>query len=272
VAVPNGGPAVWPVPSNAQQIAVPIPTSSTSISFSWEYFNAEGVGSSFNDGFAVAVVTSTGSLVSQLVYADNQVATGSCTDSLTFATEVSPTGAQSFSAALPPLSGCEYLAIQAWNGGDNAVAGVGYIDNIVFNSSLGGCAVPVFAPPTPPFPTLSISAPSGPGCIQADLMGLPPGGSYFLAVTLNAGAFPGGWFFGIDIGGTELASELLSGFPFSGSLSSAGTCSAGGTATIGQFCGAPSGLTVYAVGLGNTGVGLSGPFTAVTNAASFTIP
>jgi hypothetical protein len=263
VTVPNGGPFPWPVPfaTPPAEVRVPIPVGSTTISFDWEYFNAESFGSSFNDGMAVAVLTSTGALVQQLAYADNQVPVGSCTDFTSFATEIQPNGFQNFTGPLPPLAGCEYLSIVCWNDGDNAVSGVAFIDNIVFNSALASCGVPCFGG----FPALVFSAPSGTGCLQVNLGGLPGNGTYFLAVSLTAGAFPNGWFNGIDIGFADLISQVNFGFPFSGPTSSCGS------SQVGEFCGLPSGLGLYAVALGIPGPVL-GPWTAVTPAASFVIP
>ena len=45
-----------------------------------------------------------------------------------------------------------------------------------------------------------------------------------------------------------------------------------GHGAVGPFCALPSGLTVYAVGLGLPGVGLYGPISAHTPAVGYTIP
>jgi hypothetical protein len=260
VLVPNGGPFPFPIIGTSPcEVRVPIPAGSSNVTFDWEYFNAEGVGSSFNDGMAVAVLNQSGNVVAQLVYADNQVATGTCTNN-NFATEVVPSGFQSFAGNLPALSGCEYLSIVAWNDGDNAVSGSAYIDNIVFGSAQPSCPVPCFGGT----PTLTFSSPLGNGSVQADMSGLPGFGTYFLAVTLNAGAFPGGWFYGIDISMPDLVNEINAGFPFMGPV---GPC---GASTVGPFGGLPSGLTLYAVSLG---VPPGGPApTVVTNSFAHTIP
>src|SRR5687767_10113282 len=51
VSVPAGGPFPWGLPQGSPpaEVRVPIPIGSTKISFDWEFFNAEGPGSSFND-------------------------------------------------------------------------------------------------------------------------------------------------------------------------------------------------------------------------------
>jgi hypothetical protein len=65
-----------------------------------------------------------------------------------------------------------------------------------------------------------------------------------MAVTLNAGAYPAGWLYGIDIPFPELGTEFHSGYPFFWGLDAAGSF------TIGPFGGLPSGLGFYSVALG----------------------
>ena len=84
----------------------------------------------------------------------------------------------------------------------------------------------------------------GPGSIGYSVVGGPPGGLIFTAVTLLAGAYPSGWFFGIDITFGELQLEINQGFPF---ITLATSC---GSSTVGPFPGVPSGLSVYGVALG----------------------
>jgi hypothetical protein len=95
----------------------------------------------------------------------------------------------------------------------------------------------------PPDLGLSLTSPAGPGSIRLDIAFGPADGTYFLAATTAGGAYPNGWFFGLDISYAELASELAFGFPFTGPLDSSGM------STLGPFSGLPSGLTVYAVAL-----------------------
>jgi hypothetical protein len=110
----------------------------------------------------------------------------------------------------------------------------------------------------------AMSAPLGPGSIQADVTGGASGGAYIMALTLAPGTFPNGWLGGLDISIAELLGEIDLGFPFVGGLD---LC---GAALIGPFPGLPSGLTLY-----GTAIGLNAPFgnvTGVAPASSFTIP
>jgi hypothetical protein len=69
------------------------------------------------------------------------------------------------------------------------------------------------------------------------------GRSFFSVVDLSAGAFPTGWFYGVDVTLPELISEFTFGPPFTGLLDGAGASSSPG------FGPAPtlSGLTLYGV-------------------------
>jgi hypothetical protein len=98
---------------------------------------------------------------------------------------------------------------------------------------------------------------SGPGTAGFSITGGPPGGLYFTAVTLNAGNFPNGGFFGVDIGLDELAALFAAGPPFTGSL---GPC---GTATLLPIAGLPSGLAAY-----GTALAFPGPVYWIPTAAS----
>jgi hypothetical protein len=85
---------------------------------------------------------------------------------------------------------------------------------------------------------------AGPGSLGYTITGGPPLGTAFTAVTPVAGAYPAGWFYGIDIPLPDLFSEYMTGFPFVVPL---GPC---GGATVGPFFGLPPGLTLYAVSVG----------------------
>lgn len=84
---------------------------------------------------------------------------------------------------------------------------------------------------------------SGPGTIGYYVTG-PPSGSFFTAVAMIPGAFPFGWFYGIDLPLADLVTEFNFGPPFVGSFSPCGL------ATMGPFGALPPGLTIYAVALG----------------------
>lgn len=91
---------------------------------------------------------------------------------------------------------------------------------------------------------LNPSSPLGPGSLQLDLVFGPPAGTSFMAATQNAGAYPNGWLFGLDIPFPELGLEIATGAPFLNRLD------ASGSFTIGPFVGLPSGLHFYAIALG----------------------
>lgn len=275
IVVPLGGPFPRPASANVTEVRIPIPTGATTVTMDWEFFNREcpGAPQTFYDGMAIDVVNSSGALVQSLAFADTAspesicVLPGSdyCGGAIS---EISPAGPNPLVAVLPPLTGCEYISIVVWNGGDNAVSGVGYVDNVQFNATLLSCAVPCFVVAPGP-PTLSFASPSGPSCIQVTLSNMPGGGFFFLAATLQLGNFPNGWFFGIDIPFPELQAEINAGFPFIGGVTGS-ACGSVGNGTVGEFCGLPPGLTIYAVGVGAP-FGSNYP-TAITNAGSYTIP
>jgi hypothetical protein len=111
--------------------------------------------------------------------------------------------------------------------------------------------------------TLTFQTP-GPGALGYQVLGGPPSGTQFTAIALVAGAYPFGWFHGIDIAFADLIGQITLGFPFATPLSSCGD------STVGPFFGLPSGLTVYGVSLGIP-VGLPYPTTASAPATA-TIP
>jgi hypothetical protein len=270
VNVPAGGPLPRPLNPLISEVRVPIPAGATTVSFSWEFFNAETVGSSFNDGLSIDVVTPAGTLVGNLAYADAATGESVCL-AVAGSQETAPAGPQMFAGPLPAYTPCDYISIAVFNEGDNTASSRAYVDNFVFDTAGGACLPPCFTP-APPAASLTFSSPSGAGCVQINMAGLVPGGTYLFTVTLNP---PPGWFFGINIGVQDLANQINAGFPFSGPLSPATPCiGGGGAAQIGEVCGLPSGLTVYSVALGLAGVGLGGPVTIgeVTPAVTYTIP
>ena len=163
---------------------------------------------------------------------------------------------------------CDFISVAVFNEGDNVGASRAVRRQLIFFDTAGGACPPPCFGPLPPPRALAFSSPVGPGCVQVNLSGLNPGGYFLLAVTLSP---PPGWFFGINIGVQELADEINAGFPFSGPLTLDMPCvGGGGSAQIGPFFGAPSGLTIHTVGLGLAGGGLQGPVTigVVTPAVS----
>jgi len=96
------------------------------------------------------------------------------------------------------------------------------------------------------------SSPLGAGSLKVDILNGPPNGNYFLGVSLIHGAYPQGWFFGLDIGLQEVTNQVNTGYPFLGPLSAAGAF------TVGPFPAGslPPGLHLYAVALAfNSGLG-----------------
>jgi hypothetical protein len=98
---------------------------------------------------------------------------------------------------------------------------------------------------TPKFSLGFASAPCGPGVVDiaAIIVAGPPLGGYFMCVTTNAGAYPAGWFFGID----PFLSDVLSQAQTPGFI---GVLDALGGATVGPICGLPPAIfTFYGVAL-----------------------
>jgi hypothetical protein len=99
--------------------------------------------------------------------------------------------------------------------------------------------------------TLGMAAPFGPGSFQVSYT---PFGNCIpdfrvLALTLNHGAFPNGWLFGLDIPFNELLSEYTIGPPFTGD---------GSAFVLGPVFGIPSGLEIHGLVLGFSGGTLVG--------------
>lgn len=88
-----------------------------------------------------------------------------------------------------------------------------------------------------------VSQPAPGGPLTLTDQGGTPGNRYLNALTLNAGAFPNGWCFGIDISVSDLLVELAFGPPFFGTLD------AGGAASFTTPGGVPAGLSFYLVGV-----------------------
>ena len=249
VNVNAGGPLPRPLNPVVSEVRIPIPAGATTVTFSWEFFNAEAVAGTFNDGISVDVVTPAGTLVGNLVYADAATGESTCSRSREARKRFRPVRRPS-RASCPPHSACDFISIAVFNEQDNAGRAARTSTGFVFDTAGGACPPPCFGPLPPPA-ALAFSSPLGPGSIQVNLSGLNPGGTFFLAVTLNP---PPGWFFGINIGLQELANEINGGFPFTGPLSPDAPCmGGGGAAQIGPFPGLPSGLPLYAVGLGLAG-------------------
>jgi hypothetical protein len=269
VSSPAGGPLVRPVSSNATELRIPIPAGSTVVSLTWNFFNAEsGPQVTYNDGLSIDVVDPSGASVANLLYVDTNTALAA-SSTCSIPGEIAPAGNKALLMPLPLMPACSYVSIAIWNGGDNSYSSRALIDSVVFDSSLPSCAVPCV--PVIGNPSLLVTSPFGiGGSIQVNMSSLPAGGTYFLAATLVQGAYPNGWFYGIDIPVADLGTEINAGAPFSGPISS-GACN-GGQAQIGPIFGAPTGLTFYLVAIGVPNSSLAGSPNSVTNAVAYTIP
>jgi hypothetical protein len=105
----------------------------------------------------------------------------------------------------------------------------------------------------------------GPNTLGFTLANGDSNGTYIHIVTLNAGLYPSGWFFGIDTSFAEIANEVSSGFPFVGPLDAAGGI------TVGPVGGLPSGLSVYSVAFSTSG-GTSVTVNKRTEPTTHTVP
>jgi hypothetical protein len=74
---------------------------------------------------------------------------------------------------------------------------------------------------TTPF-GLTLHQPNGPGSLGIRNHDGPPSGFHFTALTFTAGAFPNGWFFGLDPAFAEIALQTNAGPPFVGLLDATG--------------------------------------------------
>jgi hypothetical protein len=99
----------------------------------------------------------------------------------------------------------------------------------------------LFKPPSPC--VTQFTSPLGSGSVQIDQTTCPSGvnKTYFIAASTVQGAYPNGWFYGVDLPLPSLISEYTSGYPFTGPLDAAGAT------TIGPMTGLPPGLHVYSV-------------------------
>jgi Lectin C-type domain len=234
VAVPVSGPAPYPPPAPVNEVRIPVPKGMQGISFAWDFLDAEPVGGA-NDGCSIAIVNAAGQLIQQLVYADNASPRGASFTTLApcgiisnpSGWETLPAGPNSYSNYLVQTSAQTFLSIMCWNGANNTLNSAVTIDAIQFWGT-GRLK-------------LAVDAPTGPGSFRMQNSGGGAFNPYVTAVTLAPGAYPFGWFYGVDISMPQLLSELGSGPPFTGVLNASG----GSTFTIPS--GVPPGIGVYAV-------------------------
>jgi hypothetical protein len=258
--VPIGG----PMPSGlniGSRVYIPVPAGAASVSFCWDFYLVDNPPQAqYNDGMSIDLITGcNGTVLSNLAYADAFTPSSGVPADLgspcaSTGWELLPPGPQSvMGAPVPP--GATLIRVTVWNGGDDFASSHGVIDNVTFAAGQAPCA-------------LAFSSPFGPGSVKMDHSPCPAsvGRVYFTPVDLTAGAFPAGWFYGLDITLPELLTLFSVGPPFTGSFDAVGG------ATTGPLGPAPgfSGLNLFAVATEWT-PGYGAPLGART-AVSYTIP
>jgi hypothetical protein len=106
----------------------------------------------------------------------------------------------------------------------------------------------------------AISFDAQPGSVAMSIKGGTPNSLYFAPLTLTAGLFPNGSFFGIDVSFFELLAQASAGLPYLGALDACGRI------TVGPYLGVPAGFTLYSVALDDLG----SPFLRASAPVTFT--
>ena len=132
-------------------------------------------------------------------------------------------------------------ATDATNGGGEF--GVGFHEYFATNSHMRGTRIDTFHADVPGAFTLGLQQGLAPGELQVRRRRGIPGDLHFTALTLLPGAFPAGWFFGLDPNPADLLGQLASGHPlFVGLLGSDGNHEL-------TVSGLPPGLQLFGVSL-----------------------
>ncbi len=143
MSVAAGGPVARPIPLNVAEIRVPVPPGAPSVSFAFEFFNAQGpAAGGFNDGFAAAICGNSNDLaIAALVHRDVFSAYNSCIDVVSGGRETGAPGVDTVthlftSTELSAIvsSGGAYLSLACWNGGNNLVNSHACIDCITWGA------------------------------------------------------------------------------------------------------------------------------------------
>lgn len=218
LTIPPGGPIPLAAAAGVVHgIQIPVPSGAASVSFTWEFFDAEA-SATWNDAFEVSAIDGGGLRIgAPLVYADASMGVvnpGTCFDVLgTGGTEVGAplfvTGApQVFCGGIP--SGAVALLVLCANGGDDSFPSAGAVDDFFFDVC----------------PLLRLDQPFGPGSLRVEILNSTANAAYLLPVKIGPpGAFPFGWCLGIDLTLAELMAEISFGPPFLGTLDSSGSMS-----------------------------------------------
>jgi hypothetical protein len=236
--VPIGG----PIPASlflGSRLFIPVPPGSVTVSFCWDFYLVDfPPQTAYNDGMSVDFIAGcTGRLAGNLAYADAFTpSSGGITDSGSPCTgnawDVLPAWQPQIVFNAPVPAAATHIRVTVWNGGDDFASSHGVIDAVTFS---GG---------TPPC-ILSFTSPAGAGSVMMDNTPCAAsiGLSYFTAIDLTPGAWPAGWFFGLDIGVPELLSLFAFGPPFTGAFDAAGASTTG---LVGPHPGI-SGISLFAV-------------------------
>jgi hypothetical protein len=166
-----------------------------------------------------------------------------CAAATSFSTIVAVWGSSGSCATLLPLACSDVCSAGAFQGASatfQAVTGGLYYVSVGGNSGTTGA----FELSLTLGAAMSVAFfDSGPGTLGYAVSEGPGNGTAFVAITLNQGNFPVGWFLGLDIAWLELINELSAGYPFVVPLQPCGA------AVVGPFAGLPPGLVVFGVGL-----------------------
>lgn len=110
---------------------------------------------------------------------------------------------------------------------------------------------------------LRLSSPAGPGSLKVENLFGQPFETYFTVFTLNAGAYPNGWYYGVEPTLTEYLIQLATfAPPFVGALDATGSSS------FGPLLGAPP-ITLYAA---TAFFAPTGAFSGASAPVAYTIP
>jgi hypothetical protein len=125
----------------AAEAYVPVPSGAVDVSFFWDFYNAEGPSSAFNDGMLVDVLDATGSSLALLAFADTSSPLGPCVDTTPCSAgspgvDLGPTPGPESVLLAPLPAGAAFIRIAVWNGVDDNFPSEGVADGFSFTSPL----------------------------------------------------------------------------------------------------------------------------------------
>lgn len=231
----TGGTITRPLPSNLSEIRIPVPTGATSVAFDYAFFNSESTNEpTYIDGFDVSLVDGAGNRLQLLVKGDAGATNSGCN------------GVQRFVASIPAAAPGTFVSFVVFNEQDTAAGSELLVDDVCFIGR----------------PRLVYSSPLGAGSLAARIDCGTPNSVFYTPITLAPGAFPYGFFYGVDISLLDVVFQISLGAPFIGVLD------ASGSFDLPPYIGLPSGLTLYA----NVLDGLTTLAPGVGVPVSYTIP